>query len=109
MDENGDPSYFSQGGKAWICLIWDQYADDVVIESNQVTDCTKRKDQKHENRFGTAQTRFSMYSVVPARARWKNKGITYEIYSVFCTVGRSHHCFPDSQNGRIVTPSFAGL
>ena len=31
VDENGDPIVLSQG-KTWICLIWDQYADDVVIE-----------------------------------------------------------------------------
>lgn len=31
VDENGDPIELSQG-KTWICLIWDQYADDVVIE-----------------------------------------------------------------------------
>ena len=31
VDENGDPITLSQG-KTWICIIWDQYADDVVIE-----------------------------------------------------------------------------
>ena len=31
VDEDGNPITLSQG-KTWICLIWDQYADDVVIE-----------------------------------------------------------------------------
>ena len=31
VDKNGDPIQLSQG-KTWICLIWDEYADDVVIE-----------------------------------------------------------------------------
>lgn len=31
VDENGEPIELSQG-KTWICLIWDQYAGDVVIE-----------------------------------------------------------------------------
>ena len=31
VDKDGNPIELSQG-KTWICLIWDEYADDVVIE-----------------------------------------------------------------------------
>ena len=31
MDENGEPIQINPG-KTWICIVWDEYGQDVVIE-----------------------------------------------------------------------------